>query len=166
MTERDVYVAVGSNVAPGRHIPAALAALAAAFAPLVCSTAYRSAAVGFEGADFVNCAVAGRTSLAPEAVLAELKALEDRMGRRRDGRIGPRELDLDLVLYGGEVIERPGLVIPRSDVLDYAFVLRPLAEIAPDFVHPLTGKSLGWHWRHFRGRPGELVPVDLAALGG
>lgn len=163
MVERDIYIAIGSNVAPERHIPGALAALAADYPPLARSRTYRSAAVGFAGSDFVNCVVRGRTGLPPEEVVERLKALESLTGRRRDGGVGPRELDLDLLLYGDAIVRRADLRIPRPDILRYAFVLRPLAEIAAQVRHPETGRRFDWHWAHFDGEPLELVAVDLAA---
>jgi 2-amino-4-hydroxy-6-hydroxymethyldihydropteridine diphosphokinase len=163
LTECEIYIAVGSNVEPERHIPEAVAALAEAFGPLVRSPAYRSAAIGFAGPDFVNCVVRGQTGRAPEFVVQHLKALEASSGRRRDGAVGSRELDLDLVLYGDEVISDPGFELPRPDVLRYAFVLRPLVEIAPDFVHPVTGRTLAWHWEHFNG---ERITLEPEALEG
>lgn len=161
--EQDFYVAVGSNVAPERHLPDALRALEKAYAPFHCSSVYRSLPIGFEGPNFFNCAVRGRTTSTPEELTAQLKSLERQAGRRRLRTNASRELDLDLVLYGDEVIERESLVLPREDVLKYPFVLRPLVDLAPDLVHPLTGKTLSWHWRHFAGVSVSLEPVQLSA---
>lgn len=161
--ERTVYIAVGSNVEAERHIPAARSALVETYGPVKCSSFYRSAPLGFEGPDFVNCVVRFRTVSAPEELTRHLKALEQRAGRRAAGANASRELDLDLVLYGDEVIERADLILPRPDVLEYAFVLRPLAELAPDLVHPLTGRTLRWHWAHFSGVPVALEAVTLPA---
>ncbi|MGH8427002.1 MAG: 2-amino-4-hydroxy-6-hydroxymethyldihydropteridine diphosphokinase [Gammaproteobacteria bacterium] len=161
MTDRDIYIALGSNIEPDRHIPAALAALAPAYGPLARSPAYRSAAHGFTGADFVNCVVRGRADASPELIVAYLKTLEQLAGRRHGHAIGPRELDLDLILYGDEVITQPGLTIPRPDVLRYAFVLRPLADIAPEKAHPETRQSFAWHWEHFDGEGTPLKPISL-----
>jgi len=159
--EQDIYIAIGSNVEPLRHIPAALAALDAVCGPLVCSPAYRSHPVGFEGPDFVNCVVRGRASQSPEELTARFKALEQLAGRRRRPPNSSRELDLDLALYGDAVIRREGITIPRPDVLGYAFVLRPLAELAPQARHPETGRSFAWHWEHFRG---ERIALERVAL--
>lgn len=163
MTDADVYVAAGSNVAPQHHIPEALSALENAYGALQCSPAYRSAPVGFQGPDFVNCVVRFRTGRSPEALSGHLKSLEWHAGRRPNRANASRELDLDLILYGDAVIDRNGLAIPRDDILQYAFVLRPLAELAPDAVHPQTGRSFAWHWQHFQGEHSELEPVALHA---
>lgn len=164
MADSDVYVAAGSNVEPDRHLPAAFSSLAAVYGPISCSRAYRSAPVGFEGPDFVNCVVRMRTGVSPEALIRHLKLLESHAGRRTDQENASRELDLDLILYGDAVIERNGMTIPRSDVLRYAFVLRPLAELAPDAIHPRTRRSFAWHWANFEGEPITLEPVTLRGI--
>lgn len=161
MGEAEVYVAAGSNVEPQRHLPAALAALAAAYGSVSCSPAYRSPPVGFAGPDFVNCVVRFRTATAPEDLVRHLKSLEARAGRRGTRANASRELDLDLILYGDAVINRNGLTVPRADILRYAFVLRPLAEFAPNAVHPQTGHTFAWHWAHFDGAPVALEPIVL-----
>lgn len=156
------WLSLGSNQAPERHLPAALAELARAFGPLQVSPAYRSAAVGFEGPVFINLAVGLDTSLDPIALDAWLHALEDRHGRRRDvPRFSSRTLDVDLVLYDDVVMRGPGnLALPRADLVEHAFVLRPMADLAPDLVHPLLGLTLAELWRGFAG-PRELEPVAL-----
>lgn len=166
MTERGAYIGIGSNIEPLRHIPSALRALRERFGALACSPAYRSPPLGFEGADFINCVVRIDTGLAPDKLVACLKGLESDAGRRLLGTHRSRELDLDLLLYGGLVLRDGALRLPRSDVLDYAFVLRPFAELAPDLVHPLTGRSLAWHWAHFEGDAVALAPVTVDGTTG
>ncbi|HEX5314303.1 MAG TPA: 2-amino-4-hydroxy-6-hydroxymethyldihydropteridine diphosphokinase [Gammaproteobacteria bacterium] len=161
MPERDIYIAIGSNIEPARHIPAAVAELARFYAPLARSPAYRSRALGFDGPDFVNCVVRGRSNASAATVVARLKELERAHGRREDDAIGSRALDLDLILYGTEVIAGPTLTVPRPDILEYAFVLRPLAELAPHLAHPQTGRDFAWHWRHFVGAGLPLAPESL-----
>lgn len=161
------WLSLGSNQSPERHLPAALDELARAFGPLAVSPAYRSAAVGFDGPPFVNLAVGLDTTLDPVALDAWLHALEDRHGRRRDvPRFSSRTLDVDLVLYDDVVLRGPGnLELPRRDLVAQAFVLRPMAELAPDLVHPVLGRRLADLWRDFQG-PRDMQPIDLHALAG
>lgn len=157
------FVSVGSNLAPERHVPSALEAMAARFGPLAASTVYRCPAEGFEGPDFHNLAVAFDTDEQPEAVVAALRAIEDAHGRRREGaRFASRTLDLDLVLYGEAVVDRPGLRLPRDEVLRYAFVLRPLAELAPALRHPVAGRTLGELWAEMAPQAPRMEPLGPA----
>lgn len=146
-----VYLSLGSNVDPQRHLTAALDELRARFGALAVSPAYRTRSVGFDGADFVNLAVGLDTDLSPQDLNDWLHALEDRHGRRRDvPRFSDRTLDLDIVFYDALVTEGPGhLQIPR-DELKHAFVLRPIADIAPQFAHPVTGRTMAELWAVFR----------------
>lgn len=156
------YLSLGSNVDPAAHLYSALAALRERFGDLRASIAYRFPAVGFDGADFVNLAAVIETDLAPDALNTWLHALEDRHGRRRDvPRYSDRTLDIDIVLYGDRVLDGPGnLQIPR-DELKHAFVLRPLAELAPDAIVPLDGRSLRELWRMHADHAREFEPVAL-----
>lgn len=157
-----VYLSLGSNQEPHRHLQAALDELRTRFGPIDVSPVYRSASVGFDGADFVNLAVALDTELEPHALNDWLHALEDRHGRRRDGpRYSDRTLDVDIVLYGEHVINGPGhLQIPRPE-LKHAFVLRPLADIAPALRHPLSGITMAELWANF---PTDREPLTLITL--
>ncbi len=154
-----VYLSLGSNLEPQRHLRAALAELRQRFGAIDVSPAYRSASVGFDGAEFVNLAVGLDTELAPVELNHWLHALEDRHGRRRDvPRYSDRTLDIDIVLYGDRVLDGPGhLQIPR-DELQHAFVLRPLADIAPQVRHPRSGQSMAELWAAFPAGREPLTP--------
>lgn len=141
-------LSLGSNIEPERHLAAAVEALRQRFGELILSSCYRTPAVGFEGADFLNAGALIETELAPQALNDWLHRLEDAHGRRRDvPRFSSRTLDIDIVLYDDLVMRGEGnLEIPRGE-LKHAFVLGPLAEVAPDFIEPLSGRSLHALWR-------------------
>jgi 2-amino-4-hydroxy-6-hydroxymethyldihydropteridine diphosphokinase len=157
-----VYLSLGSNQEPHRYLRAALDELRVRFGRLDISPAYRSRAVGFDGADFINLAVGLDTELDPAALNDWLHALEDRHGRRRDvPRYADRTLDVDIVLYGDLVTQGPGhLDIPRKE-LRHAFVLKPLADIAPDLRHPVSGHTMAQLWSAF---PVEREPLTVEPL--
>jgi 2-amino-4-hydroxy-6-hydroxymethyldihydropteridine diphosphokinase len=157
-----VYLSLGSNLGPQLYLPAAVRELRERFGGISVSPAYRSKALGFDGADFVNLAVGLDTDLSPEALNDWLHALEDRHGRRRDvPRYSDRTLDIDIVLYDARVIDGPGhLQIPRAE-LQHAFVLRPLADIAPEVRHPVGGQSMVELWSAF---PVESEPLTVEPL--
>jgi len=165
-----VYLGLGSNIEAERNLRLAVSELRRRFGELDLSPVYRSPPLGFEGDDFLNAVVGLNTHRPPEEVLQQLEEIHIIAGRRRDGqRLVSRTLDIDLLLYGQLVIDRPGLRLPRGDVLEYGFVLRPLAELTPDTVHPVTGRSIAEHWRDFRVRdavsrvrhPLTAVEIDL-----
>ena len=157
-----VYLSLGANLEPRRHLAAAVEALRQRFGQITVSPAYRSQSVGFDGADFVNMAVGLDTDLSPETLNDWLHALEDRHGRRRDvPRYSDRTLDIDIVFYDALVIDGPGhLQIPRNE-LQHAFVLRPIADIAPTFRHPVSGLSMAELWAAF---PAQDEPLQVESL--
>ena len=141
------YLSLGSNIDAESNLRSAIAALRARFGELRVSPVYRTTAVGFAGPDFLNAAAVIDTDLDVQAFDAWLHALEDAYGRRRDlPRFSSRPLDIDIVFFDDLVLDEPGhLQIPRPE-LDQVFVLKPLADIAPDFVDPLSGRTLAQRW--------------------
>jgi 2-amino-4-hydroxy-6-hydroxymethyldihydropteridine diphosphokinase len=137
-------IALGSNVGDREaHLAAAVQGLRAILSELRVSRWHDTAPVGVPPqSNFLNGAVVGVTSLDPKALLDSLLALEWRQGRQRPYAGAPRTLDLDLILYGGHVIEEPGLQVPHPRFRERPFVLEPLAEIAPDWIDPVTGKTV------------------------
>lgn len=137
------YLSLGSNQEPERHLTAAVQALRDAFGDIELSDWVRTKAVGFDGPDFINGAAVIETDWDVYALDKWLHALEDAHGRRRDvPRFSSRTLDIDIIFFGDLIIDGPGnLRIPRPE-LKHAFVLEPLAQIAPDYVNPETGLTL------------------------
>lgn len=142
------YIALGANLGdPAAQIHDAVKALAGLphSRLLRVSSLYRTAPVGVHGQpDFINAVVALETSLAPEALLDALLAIEANFGRRRDYPNAPRTLDLDLLLYGDRTIDTPALKLPHPRMHLRAFVIAPLLEIAPDCRIPGRGTAAAW----------------------
>lgn len=142
------YIALGANLDdPLGQLRAALDALAALPGSrlLRASSFYRTAPVGAPGQpDYLNAVAALETTLPPEALLTALLAIEHDFGRQRAYRNAPRTLDLDLLLYDDLVIDRPQLQIPHPRLHLRAFVVVPLAEIAPDLRLPGRGSLAAW----------------------
>ena len=144
------FISIGSNIDKEIHIPSSVNALKKQFSNIVSSSLYETEAVGFEGDDFHNLIVQFDSSLEAKAVAKILRQIELDHGRTRDSRkYAARTLDLDLILYGNLVISDGRLQIPRDEIERYAFVLEPLAEIAPDFLHPVSHKSYAQLWNEY-----------------
>jgi 2-amino-4-hydroxy-6-hydroxymethyldihydropteridine diphosphokinase len=108
------------------------------------SSFYDTAPVGPPQPRFLNAACAVETTLSPEELLDAVHRIEDDMGRRRDpqSRWGPRNIDIDLVFCGDRVIDSERLTVPHREAHKREFVMRPMAEIAPDFVHPVIHRTM------------------------
>lgn len=157
-----IYVSVGSNVGREVHIRSAVRALAQRYGELVLSSVYESRPVGFEGPDFYNMVVGFETEEHPPAVARVLKIMEAECGRDRAApRFSDRTLDLDLLLYGDRVVHEPRVSLPRSEIVEHAFVLAPLAEIAGEDVHPVANKTYRELWESFDDPGQELRRVEL-----
>lgn len=140
-----VYLGLGSNLAePLEQVKSARKAIAQIvdLQELACSSLYRSLPMGPQDQpDYINAVMAVRTSLSPQDLLNSLQAIEKVHGRERKGqRWGARTLDLDILLYGDQLIDLPELTVPHSGIADRSFVLYPLSEIAPELIIPGKGK--------------------------
>jgi 2-amino-4-hydroxy-6-hydroxymethyldihydropteridine diphosphokinase len=150
MIAERVFVGLGANLGdPRATLARALEALAqlpqtrlVAASPL-----YRSAPVDARGPDFFNAVAELSTTLGPRELLLALQSIEQTQGRERPYRHAPRTLDLDLLLYGQRIIDEPGLTVPHARLHQRAFVLRPLADLAPELEHPRLGRLAGWRER-------------------
>ena len=158
----EVYVAAGSNVEPLAKLRQALTLLRESFAGLRASSAYRNAAVGFPGDPFVNLVVGFSTALPLDQVLARLHAIEAACGRAREApRFGPRSMDLDVLLYGDWVGRFSGATLPRPDLIRRAYMLGPLANLAPSLRHPTLGRTIAELWAAFDRTAHPLEPLSL-----
>jgi 2-amino-4-hydroxy-6-hydroxymethyldihydropteridine diphosphokinase len=157
-----VFISVGTNIDREENLRRAIAALKARFGELEMSRVYESGAQGFDGEPFYNLVVSVYCSDPAEEIAATLKQIELAHGRQPGApKFAPRTLDLDLLTYGDSALDLAGLKLPREDILRYAFVLRPLAELAPHVRHPGLGKSYRELWHAFDG-PDDLIPVTIS----
>ena len=157
-----VYVAAGSNVDPVVNLRKALDLLAARYESLRISPAYRNAAVGFTGDDFVNLVVGIATAQPVRELLRELHAIEEACGRTRlHPKWAPRAMDLDVLVYGDLVVDEPDLKLPRPDLVRRAYMLKPLVDLAPELRHPTLGTTMRELWRGVEAAAPVLTPIDL-----
>lgn len=159
------WISIGSNIEPARHVRAALGHLQQSFGALRVSPVYETPAVGFSGDAFLNLVVGMTTAQTPEAVIAELRRIEDVEGRVRGAeKFAARTLDLDLLTYGTRTTAAAGKTLPHPDILAYDFVLRPLAELAPDETHPVLQRGYAELWAEFsRTNPASSMR-EVAAI--
>jgi 2-amino-4-hydroxy-6-hydroxymethyldihydropteridine diphosphokinase len=158
----NVYVAVGSNVEPKTNLRAATQQLEREFPDVRFSSWYLNRAAGFEGDDFINLVAGFTTGLGVHALLERLHAIESRCGRPRDApKWAPRSMDLDVLLYGDLICDEPKLKLPRPDLLKRAYMLGPLAELAPQVIHPTAGLTIGELWQRFDRAAHPLQRLSL-----
>jgi 2-amino-4-hydroxy-6-hydroxymethyldihydropteridine diphosphokinase len=161
-----VYVAGGSNIAAERNIASAARALRRDFPGARFSSCYANAAVGFAGDDFINFVVELPTALTLDEVIARLQRIESDCGRPRNApRWAARSMDLDVLLYDDLVLQSAQMTLPRPDLLKRPYMLGPLAQIAPQIVHPVAKRSIGELWQAFDRDAHTLrrVALDLNA---
>lgn len=156
-----VHISIGSNIEREKSVRAALDALHGWFGELTLSPVYESEAVGFDGEPFLNLVVGVDTTLTVQELSLRFKQLEADNGRRRDvAKFSGRTLDLDILTYDDHVGQVDGVELPRGEILKNAFVLKPLADIAPDERHPVCGITYSGLWQSYN-RDQKLWPIDF-----
>jgi 2-amino-4-hydroxy-6-hydroxymethyldihydropteridine diphosphokinase len=156
-----VYISIGSNVNREKNICSSIKSLRDIFGELELSSVYENGAVGFDGDNFYNLVVGFETDKSAETLPPIFRDIESRHERVRGGeRFSSRTLDIDLLLYDDLVLNQQGLQIPRDEITRYAFVLRPLAELAPLLEHPVLHQSMRELWDAFEPKESMTV-VDL-----
>lgn len=156
------FVSIGSNINRETNFRSAIAQLRRRYGELIISPIYESEAVGFVGAAFYNGVIGLRTDTDALGLNAELRAIESAHGRRRSrAKFCSRNLDLDLLTWGDTVMRRSDLVLPRPEILEQAYVLRPLADIAGDVRHPEDGRTLHELWSRLRPTAQAMRVVEL-----
>jgi 2-amino-4-hydroxy-6-hydroxymethyldihydropteridine diphosphokinase len=150
MTKARIYIGVGSNIDPEDNISSGITSLNENFGKLTLSSTYATEPIGFTGDEFYNLVVGCDTVESLDATVKVLKRIEADHGRRHDEeKYSSRMLDLDLLTYDDLVLRNEQVSIPRVDISKYAFVLKPLAEIAPSTCHPETGLTYQEMWNTF-----------------
>ncbi len=162
MTE-PVLLSLGSNQQPEMHLHRCAKTLRQHFPDIRFSPVYRCPAEGFEGADFLNAAALLHCTMPLPELHALLQGIETAHGRTRtEEKFSDRTLDIDILTYGqchGEACKP--LNLPRPDLLRYPFVLGPVCDLLPDWVHPRSGKTLAEHWQAMQQQPFTLIATDL-----
>ena len=157
-----VYVGIGSNIKRQEHITSGIKYLQEKFGPLQLSPVYVTAAVGFDGDDFYNLVAGFKSELAASAIEQSLKQIERENGRdHQQAKFSARTLDIDLLLYDEMILHEQGISVPRDEILKYAFVLKPLADIAANLIHPETGQSIQAHWDAFNQNEQTLERIEI-----
>ena len=148
MTETQVYLGIGSNIDRESNIRNGLEELQSCYGKLTISPVYECEAFGFSGDDFYNLVVGLKTDLGIDELAHDLREIEYQFGRSiNETRYSSRTLDIDLLLFGDQINEKYN--IPRSDITEFGFVLKPLCEIAPNVKHPISGQTMRQLWDKF-----------------
>jgi len=161
-----VYVAAGSNVDPERNLARACGEVAASWPDAGFSRAYRNAAVGFDGPEFINLVVGFTTDQPIDAVITRLRAIETLCGRPRNApKWAARTMDLDILLFGARIEKTADYTVPRPDLLKRPYMLGPMAELAPQVMHPVANKTMGELWAGFDRDAHSMTPVSIMLPG-
>lgn len=157
----DIFISLGSNINKAHYLRQGLKALQQHFTDIRHSSVFESEAVGFAGNNFYNSVVAATTNMPLQQVCELLKSIERENGRRADDKkFSPRTLDLDLLFYDDVVCEAPAQ-LPRDEITKNAFVLQPLAEVAPDFYHPIAQQTIAELWANYNNPQQKLWKVEF-----
>ncbi|WP_168204119.1 2-amino-4-hydroxy-6-hydroxymethyldihydropteridine diphosphokinase [Aliikangiella coralliicola] len=155
-----VYLGIGSNIDAKQNVSRTKLSLTNRFPQAQFSRTFESEAVGFEGDNFLNLVAKIETDESLDDLLATIKNLEDELGRVRGGeKFSSRHIDIDILIYGDLVCDNP-IILPREEVNLNAYVLWPLAELAPDLVEPGGVKTYSQLWSEFDKKSQKLRPID------
>jgi 2-amino-4-hydroxy-6-hydroxymethyldihydropteridine diphosphokinase len=156
------YLGLGSNVNAPTNLSAAITAIRETFNRVRLSPAYQTRAIGFEGDDFINLTAAIETGLQPLELKQFLNALEDRHGRARNvAKFSDRTLDVDILLYDDLYLVSPLIELPRAEIMSFAHVLKPLADLAPAVVHPVCRITIAEIWQAHPARETLFTRIEL-----
>ena len=156
-----IYISLGTNISPEKHLKAGLVDLQQYFGPLQLSRVFESESVGFKGTNFLNMVAAADTDLSIAQVVTTFKQIEQDNGRIRGGKkFSPRSLDIDLLLYDDVICDIP-VELPRGEILFNAFVLWPLAELVPNLSHPVTLQTYQTLWQNYDKQCQQLWPIEF-----
>jgi 2-amino-4-hydroxy-6-hydroxymethyldihydropteridine diphosphokinase len=157
-----VYVAAGSNIDAARNLARAATEILHTWPDSVFSHAYTNKAVGFDGPDFINLVVGFHTAHPLDFVIARLRAIETHCGRPRYApKWASRTMDLDVLLFGERVEKTADYTLPRPDLLKRPYMLAPLAQLAPEVMHPTAHKTIGVLWKEFDAGAHSMIEVPL-----
>jgi 2-amino-4-hydroxy-6-hydroxymethyldihydropteridine diphosphokinase len=160
----NVYLSAGSNIAPENNLKMACQQLESEYGELTLSSVYQNSAVGFAGDDFLNMVIGFSTREQPELIVDRLESLHEKAQRERQADpFSSRTLDVDLLLYG-DLVSGDAPRLPREDIEKYAFVLGPMAEVAPQLRHPVSGMTMSEIWDDFSAdaHPMQKVEIGIA----
>lgn len=162
MDNKQVWLSLGSNISRRKSILSALSALEENFSNLTISPIYETTAVGFEGANFYNLVV-GFKSDKPLSEIAKIcRDIEEDNGRvRQSNKFSARTLDIDILTWGDTHGVIDNTELPRDEILKYAFVLKPLADVAPNEKHPERNQTYLDLWENFSDKPQDIKKVTL-----
>jgi 2-amino-4-hydroxy-6-hydroxymethyldihydropteridine diphosphokinase len=161
-----VYLGLGSNKNAQFYLNRALSALQQSFGELCISPVYESESIGFKGSNFFNLVVMLDITMPIKDLLAELRSIENANDRDRSApKFSSRTLDIDILLYGDWVGEYDGVVLPRHEILENAFVLRPLCDLAPALIHPIKQQSIAAIWAQYDKSQQQLWRADFIWQG-
>lgn len=156
-----IYIGIGSNIKREYYIKLALSSLEKYFDNLDYSRVYESKPVGFRGENFFNMVVGAKVTYDLEQVVNILETIEVLADRDRTvPKFSSRTLDLDLLIFGKKVCTMP-VTLPNTEIMVHAFVLCPLAEIAPDYIHPVSKVSFSQLWREWDNKLQEVWPIKF-----
>ena len=157
----NVYLSAGSNIAPERNLKMACEELESEYGELTLSSVYQNAAFGFAGDDFLNMVIGFSTREQPELIVKNIESLHDKANRKRHSNpFSSRTLDLDLLLYG-DLVSGDAPKLPREDIEKYGFVLGPMAEVAPELRHPVSGVTMSKIWDDFDRDTHAMQKVEI-----